>query len=277
MNSYPPSRGYPPADYAGDNPVLRAALGCAGQGWPVFPCHRDSRSPVGRYGRYDASTDPDQIREWFAGHPGRNLAVATGAPGPDVLSVGSAGPDAAGYSALSRLQLAGLLTGGFAYVKTPGGGLHVYFTGTRQRSDRLPDCQIGLLAVGGAVLAPPSQAGGQPYEGINMPGPRGPLDWEAAAQVLEPGRRTSRPAEWGDAGRLAGWLSAQRGGDLIDRLSWAAGEVLETNKTADLAPLADAARQAGLGEPAIQRALDTARRPYEACIEPPDHQAEGGS
>jgi hypothetical protein len=277
MDSYPPRRRCPSGDHAGDNPDLRAALSCADQGWPVFPCYRDSRSPVGRYGRYDASTDPAQIRDWFAGPPERNLAVATGAPGPDVLSVSSSGPNQDGYAALSRLHLAGLLTGAFAFVKTPGDGLHVYFTGSRQHSDRLRAHDIGLLAVGGAVLAPPSHAGGQPYEGVNMPGTRGRLDWEAAAHVLEPSRTPSRTAEEGDIGKLAGWLSSQRGGDLIDRLSWAAGEVLGNDQAANLAPLADAARQAGLGDPAIQRALDTARRPYQAHLEPPDHQAEGGN
>jgi hypothetical protein len=277
MTSNPVPRRYPSADYARDNPVLLAALGCADQGWPVFPCHRDSRSPVGRSGRYDASTDPARIREWFAGHPERNLAVATGAPGPDVLYVSSSGPNQDGYAALSRLHLAGLLTGAFAFVKTPGDGLHVYFTGSRQRSDYLAAHDIGLLAIGGTVLAPPSRLAGQPYEGVNMPGTRGRLDWEAAARVLEPSRKPTRTAEEADVSELARWLSSQRGGYLVDRLSWAAGEVLGNDQAADLAPLADAARQAGLGEPAIQRALDTARRPYQACPEPPDHQAEGGS
>lgn len=38
---------------------------------PSFTCHYD----------------PARISEWFSRHPGRNLAVTTGAPGPDVVDI----------------------------------------------------------------------------------------------------------------------------------------------------------------------------------------------
>jgi CheY-like chemotaxis protein len=158
------------------NPVLRAALACAGKGWPVFPCHPGRKVAATLNGYLDATTDPNQIREWFAGRPELNLAVATGAPGPDVLNVDYHGPDADGYQALRRLHLAGLVRGTSVCIETPNQGLHLYFEGSNQRSDRLPGHHITLLAKGGYVLVPPSQVAGQQYGGVNLPGKHAELD-----------------------------------------------------------------------------------------------------
>jgi Bifunctional DNA primase/polymerase, N-terminal len=40
---------------------------------------------IARHGFRDATTDPDQIRRWWRRQPDANLAIATGAPSPDVL------------------------------------------------------------------------------------------------------------------------------------------------------------------------------------------------
>jgi len=56
---------------------------------------------------------------WFVSHPDWNLAIATGAPGPDVLDVDNHGPAGNGYAAFRRLKDAGLLDGAAAYVRTP--------------------------------------------------------------------------------------------------------------------------------------------------------------
>ena len=96
--------------------------------------------------------------------PGWNLAIATGAPGPDVLDVDQHGPDGSGFAAFARLRRAGLLTGATAYVRTPSGGLHAYFTGTAQRNGHLPDHHLDFRSAGGYILAPPSHVGGHPYQ-----------------------------------------------------------------------------------------------------------------
>jgi Bifunctional DNA primase/polymerase, N-terminal len=103
------------------NPVLRQALACAARGVPVFPCQPGKKTPATRHGYHDATTDPARIREWFAGHPDRNLAIATGAPGPDVLDVDERGPAGNGFLALARLNAAGLLTGSSGRTRTPSG------------------------------------------------------------------------------------------------------------------------------------------------------------
>ena len=122
--------GHPGLERAMTDATLRQALAYARRGWPVFPCLPGQKIPATTHGFRDATTDEQQITAWFTRHPGRNLAIATGAPGPDVLDVDQHGPDGTGFPAYARLRRAGLLTGATAYVRTPSGGLHAYFTGT---------------------------------------------------------------------------------------------------------------------------------------------------
>ena len=83
-----PLRPHPPPEHAmTDDPTLRQALAYARRGWPVFPCRPGQKVPATRHGFRDATTDPEQITGWFGRDPDRNVAIATGAPGPDVLDV----------------------------------------------------------------------------------------------------------------------------------------------------------------------------------------------
>ena len=86
--------------------------------------------------------------------------------------------------------------------------------------------------------------------------------------------RTTRPAPDRNLDTLARWVARQPEGNRNAGLYWAANRALETDPAADLSPLADAARQAGLGDQEISRTLDSARRTGQAHPEPPDHQAE---
>ena len=261
-----------------DDQTLRQALAYARRGWPVFPCLPGKKIPATRHGFRDATTDPDQITERFTRHPDYNLAIATGAPGPDVLDVDQHGPAGTGYAALGRLRRAGLLDGAAAYVRTPSGGLHAYFTGTAQRSGHLSAHHLDFLSSGGYVLAPPSQVDGRPYQVLKAAGCHGHLDWAAVTRLLQPTRQQqrteARPAPDRDLRHLARWVAAQPEGNRNAGLFWAANRALETDPAADLSPLAAAARQAGLGDQEINRTLDSARRTGQARPEPPDHQAE---
>ena len=64
--------------------TLRQALAYAERGWPVFPCQANRKIPATTHGYQDATTDEQQITDWFTRRPSCNLAIATGAPGPDV-------------------------------------------------------------------------------------------------------------------------------------------------------------------------------------------------
>jgi hypothetical protein len=246
------------------NPALDRALAYARRGWPVFPCHPGQKTPATPHGYRDATTDPEQITAWYTRRPDANLAIATGAPGPDVLDVDDYGPGRNGYGALARLRDAGLLGNAAVYLRTPGGGLHAYFTGTTQRCAHLAGHRLDFLSAGGYVLAPPSQIDGRPYRLIKTTGRTGTLDWMAAARILQPGRQPQYPRSAQAPGRdlapLARWVAAQPEGNRNSGLYWAANRALDADPAADLSPLATAARQAGLAEPEITRTLDSARK-----------------
>ena len=263
------------------NPALRQALAYADRGWPVFPCLPGQKIPATRHGYLDATTDPQQITEWFARQGGWNLAIATGAPGPDVLDVDQHGPAGNGFSAFARLRAAGLLEGASGYVRTPSGGLHAYFTGSAQRNGHLPAQHLDFRSAGGYVLAPPSQVRGRPYQRIRTLDGHGGLDWQAVIRLLEPERAYQQPAtrplpDYGIT-RLVRWVAAQPEGNRNAGLFWAANRALDADPAADLNELAAAARQAGLPEPEITRTLNSARRTRHATPNQPGRQAEGAS
>jgi hypothetical protein len=253
---------------------------------PVFPCQIGKKTPVTPHGYLDATTDLNLIRGWFATRPGLNLAIATGAPGIDVLDIDQHGEAGDGFPALAQLESAGLLDRVIGTVRTPSGGLHFYFTGSHQRTGHLPARHVDFLSQGGYVLAPPSEIGGNPYQHVTSRARHGELDWQAAVRVLQPVReRTSaqrtpqerRQARNSQIDRLARWVSVQPEGNRNNGLFWAANRALETSHAADLSPLAAAARQAGLTEPEITRTLESARRATQFHSEPRGREAEGAS
>jgi hypothetical protein len=242
------------------SPRLAAALRYAQAGWPVFPCITGEKVPATRHGFLDATTDPDKITWWWSRNPGRNVAIATGAPGPDVLDV-DVHKQGSGFAAFNRLHREGLLDGASAYIGTPSGGLHAYFTGSEQGNGRLPRHHLDFRAKGGYVVAPPSHVNGRHYELIKRADGHGGLDWDAVARLLEPEpQRPQRSDETPtDAHRLAEWMAHQQEGNRNDGLFWAANRALETGLTG-LDELADAARRTGLDEREIARTLASARR-----------------
>ena len=100
------------------NLTLRQALAYARRGWPVFPCQPGQKIPATAHGFRDATTDEQQITNWFTRCPEHNLAIATGAPGPDVLDVDVRGTAGNGCLALTRIRRAGLLDDATAWVRT---------------------------------------------------------------------------------------------------------------------------------------------------------------
>jgi hypothetical protein len=261
------------------NATIRAARAYATYGWPVFPCQPGRKIPATEHGFYDATTDPAQITRWFTRQPDANLAIATGAPGPDVLDIDQHGPAGNGFAAYATLHQAGLLDGALLHVRTPSGGLHAYFTGTAQRNGHLPDHHVDFRSTGGYVLAPPSQIDGQPYRLLRRTAGHADLNWDAALEILKPARQPPpsgpRHDHDGNLDVLARWVAAQPEGNRNAGLFWAAHRALDANPAADLTPLAAAARHAGLPDPEITRTLNSARRPYQPT--PPDHQPEAAS
>jgi hypothetical protein len=242
-------------------PRLAAALRYVQADWPVFPCLPGEKVPATRHGFLDATTDPGKITWWWSRNPDHNVAIATGAPGPDVLDV-DVHSQGNGFAAFNRLRREGLLDGASTYIRTPSGGLHAYFAGSEQGNGRLPRHHLDFRSKGGYVVAPPSAVNGRPYELIKRAEGQGGLDWAAVTRLLEP-EPQHRPRPSGDrttdAHRLAEWLARQHEGNRNDGLFWAANRALAAGLT-DLDELADAARSTGLDEREIARTLASARR-----------------
>lgn len=240
-----------------------AAAGYIAIGWPVFPCKPGSKEPDTAHGFKDATTDPAVISAWWRARPDRNVAIATGAPGPDVLDVDT-GPAGSGWSAFGRLRRAGLLTGASGLVRTRSGGLHVYFAGTGQPCGRLPKHFLDFKSTGGYIVAPPSfvAADDKPagiYELVDQRDGTAELDWQAVRRLLDPQRRPMpRTQRNGDITLLAAWVASQPEGNRNAGLYWAANRVVESGfDPADLLP---AAVTAGLSEDEALRTINSARR-----------------
>ena len=90
-----------------DDRNLRAALAYAKAGWRVFPCIPGEKVPATSHGVKDATTDPAQIRAWWAAEPGPERGDRHGDPGPDVLDVDRKPDGASGFPALRSCSAAG--------------------------------------------------------------------------------------------------------------------------------------------------------------------------
>ena len=261
---------------AAERSPREAALAYAAVGWPVFPCRPGSKEPaIGNphpdggperatcqgecgqdgHGVHDATTDPDKIRYWWRRSPDRNVAIATGAPGPDVVDV-DVREDGSGFAALNQAIRAGLAGGHHAIVPTPSTGMHLYYQGTGQRSGKVRGQYLDFRAQGGYVVAPPSYASGARYVVVkHEPATGVTVSWDAIRGLLEPQPQAvrspggPRPAGRGKGqtslDRLVGWTARRQAHDRNFALFYAA-------KQAHLAGLLDGA--------AVERLVDAACR-----------------
>jgi hypothetical protein len=243
---------------------LREALAYAAAGWPVFPCKPGSKAPDTPHGFKDATTDPGVIRAWWSASPDRNVAIATGCPGPDVLDV-DVKPDGDGFAAFNRLRRAGLLTGARALVRTRSGGLHVYYAGTAQPSGRLVRHFVDLKAAGGYVIAPPSFVGADEsgpagaYELLDHRPGTGRLDWQAVRRLLDPpsAAPVRPPRGMSGTAALVAFVAGLTEGNRNNGLFWAACRMAEAGNAAGLGQLAAAS---ALPEAEARRTVESAAR-----------------
>jgi hypothetical protein len=258
------------------SPQEEAAHRYADHGWFVFPTAPGSKVPVTEHGYLDATTNHKQVQQWWRAEPNANVAIATGAPGPDVVDVDKHG-DRSGYPAWNALRQAGLAGNPQAVIRTPSGGMHAYYKGTQQRNGSLPEHAIDFRSTGGYVVTAPSKdAGGRPYAVVSKQPSAATFNWSAARQHLDPQQqRQPQRTHQRDAGRpkdvshLANWMAAQSEGNRNQGLFWAANRAVEAGDTQTLDKLAQAARTAGLGEREIDRTIRSAQqtsgaaRPFE--------------
>ena len=145
-----------------------AALIYAEWGWPVFPLKPHTKTPATRHGFKDATTDPDQIREWWQRNPQANIGLPTGHTF-DVIDIDvPQGPQS--YTAMLDL---GIVPDAHGQVATSSGGLHLYITpsGDGNKASMAPG--VDYRGAGGYVVAPPSTLGtrGRAWSWITKPSP----------------------------------------------------------------------------------------------------------
>ena len=245
--------------------ALNEALRLAATGCPLFPCVPGAKRPLTPHGLHDATTDPDQIRDWWRRHPDANLAIPTGTfngvTTVDVLDV-DVRATGSGYPAYNRLAREGLLAGHTRAVATPSGGLHLYFSGTGQPSGRLADQHLDFKATGGYILVPPSVVDGNRYEQLRAPlPPHRALDWASVRSILAP-QPALLPPRYARQARglrpLAAWVASLPEGRRNVGTFWAACRATEQGIT-DLGLLIEAAVTAGLPELEARRTIASAQ------------------
>jgi hypothetical protein len=277
---------------------LQAARAYAEAGWPVFPVAAGSKVPAFRgahppgsaeaascrgecgrvgHGLYDATSDARAIERWWREDPARNVGIATGAPGPDVLDI-DVKPDGSGFPALNRIKRAGLAVGQQALVRTPSGGIHLYYGGTEQGNGADHANHIDFRSRGGYVVAPPSttRAGGYVVVHHRL-GEVSTVSWREIQEVLDPealhrqremaaeGRR--RDPQAGDEGRvdrLTNFVAEGEPGDRNFRVFYASKQLALRGQldTPAIEGLVGAALRAGLrgGEAEARRTIASGQR-----------------
>lgn len=166
------------------------ALYYASVGLPVFPVKPRGKAPLVKHGCKDATTDANQINQWWKHWPDANIGIATGMGDCPVLVLDvDINPDKGkfGDEALDDLEKQfGNLPETWLCL-TGGGGRHYYFSCID------PDLTIGADVLpgldfrgrGGYVVAPPSlHESGKRYE------------WE----------NSNDPEDGGEPAQLPGWL-----------------------------------------------------------------------
>jgi hypothetical protein len=256
--------------------LAAGAAAYANSGIPVFPCARHGKQPLTRRGFQDASTDPVRVTHWWQRWPEANIGIPTGvASGVDVLDV-DVHAGGTGYGAFERARGAGFATKWAWLVRTPSGGLHVYFLRSpevsEQRSWQVPGQHVDFRGDGGYIIAPPSRvrsAGGEVrgYDVIMVAQHRPePVDAVGLRKFLDPPRLyvvpDSAPERSAGPEHLASWLATRPEGGRNRALFWATCRMVEGGHRLDaaLSLLGPAARTAGLSDQETERTICSSYR-----------------
>lgn len=174
------------AAYEAQPPQLaRAAEWYASWGWPVFPlkpvgtrCHGGNKcktlcqcpkTPATKNGFKDATTESEQIDEWWSAHPNYNIGLATGHlfDGIDI------DPRSGGVQSFLKLLSQKRIPDVHGVAVTASGGMHLYIkaTGKGNSAGWMPG--MDHRGRGGYVIAPPSTLGapGRSWSWMSMPSP----------------------------------------------------------------------------------------------------------
>lgn len=277
---------------AGGVSLPDAAVAYARAALAVFPCVPGEKRPLTRHGLSDATTDLSRVAGWWRRWPEANIGLATGLPGGfDVLDI-DVHPGGSGFPALRRARQAGLVDGWAVLVRSPSGGVHLYFPVDPDREQRpwaLPRQHVDFRGAGGYVIAPPSRIAdehGDPrgYRLIATGHDTSPVEAGELRRLLDPPHPRPRPhvrpgvGLAGGSERLGAWLASQPEGNRNRALFWAACRQAEAGVPQDEARsvLGSAAERTGLGEREIDATLASAYRTTTRRSDAPTATVAGG-
>lgn len=250
-----------------------AAAAYAAAGIAVFPCVPGGKRPLTEHGFHDATADLDQVGAWWRTHPGANIGIATG-HGVDVVDVDvhAAGT---GFPVLRALQQEHLIAGWGLAVRSPSGGLHLYYPSSPEREARSWSrgrAHVDFRGSGGYIIAPPSvinaARGQRRYEVIARGRNPRPVDSGAIRDFLTPtpAPRTrpsvDRPDRGGALEGLVEWVGTLMEGNRNAGLFWAACRLAEAGLSHgdSYALLEPAATRTGLEAREIASTIQSAHR-----------------
>lgn len=249
-----------------------SARGLAESGVAVFPCRPGGKAPLTPHGFHDATTERERVRNWWVRWPTANIGTPTGMlPGLrtfDVLDVDVKG-EKSGLATLETLRLEGLLVGAVAEVRTPSGGLHLYFGATHRATQHRGDLGLDYQAVGAYVLVPPSVVNGRPYvlerarcvEALEFEWAEvGRLFPAVGSQLSAPARapRTRRSPPSRSLARLVSFVLGLLPGERNTGFFWAVCRAVEDGH-GDLTPLIRAGLRVGMSRHEIEKSVRSAR------------------
>ncbi|AMW11496.1 DNA primase [Streptomyces qaidamensis] len=271
--------------------ALAHALSAAERGLAVLPLsrsklpalrspHHDDPAPspchgaCGRLGHgvYDASSDPDRIRELFAAAPrATGYGIACGLPPHHLIGLDldvKTGTDSS--AALRELALRHLFTiPPTVVVVTPSGGRHLWLSGPPEvvvpnSAGRLAP-GIDIRGAGGYLVGPGSRTAQGVYAAAPGTAHLAPAPCpRSLLRLLLPPPRAHHPlpASAGGHGQgLVQFVLAAHEGQRNTRLFWAACRAYEDGIGPALVdPLADAARATGLSEREARATIASAAR-----------------
>ena len=220
---------------------LVAARRLVEAGVPVFACVPGGKRPLpGGRGYLDATADPARIGAWWRRVPDANLAMPTGrVSGVVVVDVDVHGVN--GFDAFRAARAAGLLPRPLVVVRTPSGGMHLYYPASRsveQRSWQVAKAGIDFRGDGGYIITPPSRVRVdgvlRAYEVVELHADATtPVDAARLRSFLDPKpsecARALRPV-WSHGGgveRIASWVGTLVEGERNRGLFWAACRLAE--------------------------------------------------
>lgn len=131
----------------------------ASNGVPVFPCLPDLKQPATPNGFHDASTDLDVINAWWTENPRYNIAFS-----PHTVGLGIVDLDGEeGFASWEKWQDENTRLAPTYTVRTPRGGVHLYYRGILPASQSKLGVHIDTRGVGSYALVPPSTFEGKSY------------------------------------------------------------------------------------------------------------------